>query len=125
MSLSEQMQADAKEGQRVARKHFVIGLDFTISGLSELDEAAGNVDDFMRGGASPENLEILSKTWGAYLGEVLCREAGAEWVEADNAHGVMLKTAGGELVSPHECIRNRVAEGDSHSLPQFAETARG
>lgn len=124
MSLAEQMAADAKEGQRVARKFFVIGLDFSIAGLAELDDAAGNVDVFMRGGASEENLQLLTKTWGAYLGEVLTRHADATWEAADNPHGAKLRTAAGELVSPHERIRLRVTEGEQYSLPAFAEASQ-
>lgn len=124
MSLADQMLNDATEGQRIARKHFVIGLDFSMAGLSELDEAAGNVDVFLRGGASPENVAMLTKTWGAYLGEVIRRDADAEWVESDNEHQALLKTASGELVSPHEQIRQRLTEGAAHDLAGFAERAK-
>lgn len=125
MDFQQQMEEDAREAQRITRKFFVVGLDFSRAGLSDLDDAADNVDTFMRGGASDENIELLTRLWGAYLGEVLVRQGDAMWVAADNRHGAVVRLSDGQAVSPHDQVRSRITQGAEHRLTDYADRLLG
>jgi len=119
MSLGERIKQDSLEAQKITRKFFVLGLDFSRSSLCELDELTDNIEIYMKGGASDENMALLVRTWGAYVGEVLVREGVGSWVESDNQHGVALQSQWG-TVSPHDRVRLRIIGGVEHSLVEFA-----
>ena len=123
MSLSERVKQDSLEAQQITRKFFVIGLDFSRNSLAELDQFADDVDTYMRGGASPENIDTLVRTWGSYVGEVLARDGVGDWVEADNEYGGALMISG-QMVSPHEQVRSRLTGGSELSLVAFAESLK-
>jgi hypothetical protein len=123
MSLSERVKQDSLEAQQITRKFFVVGLDFSRDSLAELDELADTIEISMRGGANPENVALLVRVWGAYVGEVLAREGDGQWVEADNEHGAALVASVG-TVSPHDRVRLRITAGSEHSLVAFAETLK-
>lgn len=120
MQLQKKLDEDALEAQRLARKYFVIGLDFSLPGLAELDGVIDDVDVYMDGGANEENVRLLTRTWGAYLGETLRRNEIGEWIESDNEFGALLQV-GDRQVSPHARIRKRLTEGNSHNLAAFAK----
>ena len=84
------------------------------------DELAENLDIYMPGGASDENIQLLTRTWGAYFGEVLRRMGAGQWVEADNPHGAVFELPG-ESFSPHDRVRERMQQGADFSLAEFAK----
>ena len=120
MTVSERFEQDSLEAQKLTRKYFVVGLNFSQESLSELDELAENLDIYMPGGASDENIQLLTRTWGAYFGEVLRRMGAGQWVEADNPHGAIFELPG-ESFSPHDRVRERMQQGADFSLAEFAK----
>jgi hypothetical protein len=74
------------------------------------------VDFTLSGGKSPDNIELLSRTWGSYLGEVLCRTKGAQWVESsEHAFGGAVECGDCKL-DPHGQIRKRLESADESLL---------
>jgi hypothetical protein len=121
MSLLAAMQADALEAQKFSRKHLVLELDFSAHSIAELEQQADSVEYALAGGKSPANMEMLTRTWGAYLGEALRRQTGGEWVQGDDQR-VGLRTPAA-TVFPHEVVRRRLVEGKNANLTTFFSEA--
>lgn len=120
-SLAEQMEADAQEAMKFTRKHFVIELNFSEASLAQLDEQCDAVDYTLGGGKSEENLQLLRRIWGAYLGEVVRRQHGGEWVTAANASDqeTTALQCDAKTIFPHDRVYQRLAEGSEHNLVDF------
>ncbi|MBP90087.1 MAG: hypothetical protein CMJ64_25835 [Planctomycetaceae bacterium] len=106
--LVEQMKVDALEAQRFSRKHLVLELDFSEASVDDIESTVDTVEYAIQGGKSEENLDILSRLWGAYIGEALRKVCGGEWEQAEGRLG--LRTEAG-IAHPQEQIRQRLTEG--------------
>ena len=115
-NLAERMKADALEAQVFSRKHLVIELDFSVASIEELEANVDTVEFALKGGLSDENVAMLTRIWGAYLGESLCRVCTAEWVEQDGK--AVLRGANIETC-PQDQISQRLAEGSAHNLADY------
>lgn len=122
MSISEKMKQDALEGQKLTRKFFVIELDFSRESLLDLEDLFDNVEIYLRGGKSEENIALLTRTWGAYLGEVLQRQGIGNWAKEADAIGGAVLTRDGEPLRPHAQVRQRLLEGDSANVVRYANS---
>jgi hypothetical protein len=121
MSIAEEMLENAFEAQKLTRKHFVVELDFSEQSIQDLDRIADDVDFTLSGGKSPENIELLSRAWGSYLGEVLCRTKGGQWIESpDHAFGTAVQ-CGDSKLDPHGQIRKRLKTA-GESLVGFCQS---
>lgn len=120
MTIAEKMLENAFEAQKLTRKHFVVELDFSEQSVRDLDRIADDVDFTLSGGKSPENVELLSRTWGSYLGEVVCRTKDAQWVETpEQGFGASVEV-GGTSIDPHEQVRQRLRSAGA-SLVDFLD----
>lgn len=124
-TLAEEMKAHALEAQKFSRKHLVLELDFSETSIREMESHCDSVEYAIRGGKSAENVEMLTRVWGAYLGESLRRATNAEWVEEQTSTGrrIGLKASGG-LVYPHEFMRKRLTEKGAGTVLSFFQAAR-
>ena len=119
------MKADAREAQKFSRKHLVLELDFSPQSVRELERQCDAVEYAIRGGKSPENIQMLTRIWGAYLGEVLRIQLGGEWVEGTaDAASVPVIRLGDEVLHPHEQVRQRLLAGSAHNLSEYLAVAR-
>lgn len=118
--LAEQMNADALEAMKLTRKYFVVELDFSEPTIEQIDKLIGDIDFSMPGGKSDENTELLTRSWGAYVGEVLRRHADGEWSISDD--GKPLLKVNSKIVSSHEAVRGRLTDCVA-SLVEFYEQA--
>lgn len=119
MDLQDQINADALEAQKFTRKHFVVGLDFTSGSLKELESLCDDVEYALRGGKSEENLDLLVRIWGAYLGETMRRHSGGEWKKVD---GELQLCCNGENYTPHDRVRRRLT-GEKGDFPGYFDSA--
>ncbi|MCA9173144.1 MAG: hypothetical protein KDB14_01455 [Planctomycetales bacterium] len=122
MDLQSRLDADALEAQKLTRKHFVVGLNFSVESLRELDPLCDDASFVLPGGKNEANMELLTRVWGAYLGEVLRRASDGAWTET--AEGVTLHVAG-KTLDPFARVRLRLQEGAEHSLIAYATEALG
>ena len=123
-TLADEMKAHALEAQRYSRKHFVLELDFSEASVKELENQADSVTYAMRGGKTPENIALLVRLWGAYLGESLRKSTGAEWVEdlAGEVRRIGLKKGPHPTVHPHEHVHQRLlGTADCNLLTYFQQ----
>jgi hypothetical protein len=125
-TLADEMKALALEAQRFSRKHLVLELDFSEASIQELENHADSLTFAIRGGKTPENLAMLTRIWGAYVGESLRKATGAEWVEeaAGQVRRIGLKGAT-VTVHPHEQVHQRLIGSKEHSILRFFQEARG
>jgi hypothetical protein len=125
MSLCEQMRTDALEAQKFSRKHLVLELDFSEASIHELENLCDTVEYAIRGGKSPENIEMLTRVWGAYLGEAVRRATGAEWVQdSESGNRPCLKGSSGHRFFPHELVRSRLTSKNAEKLANCFAAAR-
>jgi hypothetical protein len=123
--LADQMQAHALEAQRFTRKHLVVELDYSPASLQELDAQADAVDYALAGGKSEENLAMLTRIWGSYVGEMLRRHAGGQWVSEQSPEGPRIALQGEkQTVYPHEQVRRRLTDGPQHCLAEYFENTK-
>jgi len=120
MTIAEKMLENAFEAQKLTRKHFVVELDFSDSSIQDLERIADDVDFTLSGGKSPENVELLSRTWGSYLGEVICRTKDGQWIESPDQSYAASVQVGDKSIDPHEQVRQRLDVGSS--LVEFYES---
>ena len=121
MPVAEAMLAYAFEAQKLTRKYFVVELDFSAGSIQDLERIADDVEFILSGGKSADNIQLLSRTWGSYLGEVICRTKGGTWVESESQPFGASIQAGDETLDPHEQVRQRL-EGSGQSLVALYES---
>ncbi len=112
-NLTEQMAANALEAQKLTRKFFVVELNFSEASIQEMEGLFDTVAYSLTGGNSAENFQMLTRAWGSYLGEVIRKKLGGEWVAITHAAGerTALRCSAGDLF-PHEQVSNRL-HGDA------------
>ena len=120
-SLAEQMNADALEAMKFTRKHFVVELDFLEPTIEQIERLVDDVEFALAGGKSEDNVALLTRTWGAYLGEVLRRNVGGEWNADDDGKPALC--ANDENIFPHDAVRRRMLGGRDDSIVKFYEHA--
>ncbi|MFF1739570.1 hypothetical protein [Streptomyces mirabilis] len=91
--------ATMREGARLR-------LDYSASSLWRVDRM---IDDLRREDTPCAAVESVLRGFGAYAGEVIVRQTGAEWWEADGHHWI--RTAEGRLWDPIDEAR-RCFAGD-------------
>jgi hypothetical protein len=76
-------------------------------------------------GKTPENIDLLCRLWGAYVGEVFRRNVGGEWAAWKDRYGeaVALKCSG-VTIFPHDKVRKRLTAGTEHSLTAYYRVFR-
>ena len=125
-TLAEEMKAHALEAQKFSRKHLVLELDFSENSVRELENHYDTLAYALKGGGSQENVALLTRIWGAYIGESLRRATGAEWIEetATTARRIGLKGRQGTVIYPHEVIGQRLFDKQAGNVLEFFQAAR-
>ncbi len=115
-TLAEQMAEDTLEAQKFSRKHLVVELGMNALGVDELEDNVDMVEYAIAGGKSEENVDLLTRIWGAYLGEALIHVAGGTWIEKDGRPAVQ-GTNG--IAFPHDRVRSRITAGSENNLATY------
>jgi len=125
--LSEIMQSYAEQAVAAAREQ-QIQLDYSEESLKQVENILERLDAPISGGgrasAAPADAdtEDLCKMWGGYLGEVVRRRWGGEWVletyPGGNVLTVALSVPGG-TVFPSMKIYRRLSQGAAENVWSF------
>ncbi len=118
-SLTEKMSGAAREAQVFSRKHLVLELDYSAESIAEIERSVDTLDFAIAGGASPENVDMITSLWGAYLGEVIRQKIGGDWVLDENGDPCLRCER--STVSPHEQVRQRLTHGTDYDLLGYFE----
>ncbi len=116
-NLPDEMNEAALEAMKLTRKYFVVELDFSESSIQSLDPLFNDVEFTMRGGKSDDNVELLTRVWGAYLGEVIRRNIGGQWTSSSES-GIGLQRDD-NAIHPHDAVRKRLVDESADTLWQF------
>ena len=125
--LGEIMQSYAEQAVAAARE-FQIELDYSEESLKQVENILERMQNPIPGGAAASpapagaDTEDLCKVWGGYLGEVVRRRWGGEWVletyPGGNVLTVALSVPGG-MVFPSMKIYRRLSQGDKENVWTF------
>jgi hypothetical protein len=123
--LAERMASDAAAAVKLTDTYFCEPLDFTEASVVTLERLVEDVHYSMPKGKTPENIDLLCRLWGAYIGEVFRRNVGGEWATWKDQYGeaVALK-CGGVTLFPHDKIRKRFVSGGEHNLGAYYQALR-
>ncbi|MFF3344427.1 hypothetical protein [Streptomyces sp. NPDC002779] len=94
-------------------------LDYSAQSLWRLDRV---IDDLRREGTPPAAVECVLRGFGAYAGEVIVRQCGAEWWSSGGDHWI--RTPDGKLWDPLEEAR-RCFTGDGSLRLLCRDAVRG
>ncbi|WAZ23676.1 hypothetical protein STRCI_005035 [Streptomyces cinnabarinus] len=104
-------------------------LDYSVASLRVVDFL---IDGLRKGGADPDRAGETLFGLGAYVGEVLVRRAGAQWVDYDDrqrayfGQPVGVRMPDGRVWNPLGKVRNRFESGSpEESLQTFYLTLHG
>ena len=134
-TLDDMMQEYAEKAVELARD-FDVQLDFSESSVQALERILAQLHDehraFAAGRTSPEQaveeqMVMMCKLWGGYLGEVVRRRWGGDWAmetyPGENFSTLTLNVRGGKLF-PSMKIYRRLTEGPADNVWSFYERVR-
>jgi hypothetical protein len=119
----------AEECVSLVQTDFAVTLDWTAGTLDALDGVCAQLTE--DGPLAGERLELWWQLLGAYLGEVVIRTYGGEWVTHEKAGGAYAVSVMGVHGFPFSTVQ-RVLQGEpfkslasfARSLPAIAERSR-
>nr|WP_093611506.1 hypothetical protein [Streptomyces indicus] len=110
------------------KRHRRLPLDYSPASLRVMDFL---IEGMRKGGRRRPEVDALLAGFGAYVGEVLVRKAGAVWVDFDEEQRALFGQPVGVLMpdgrvwSPLSRVVNRFEIGKEESLQQFYLTLPG
>ncbi len=118
--LAEDMEANARNAVELAKTRFQATLDFGIDSLQVLETLFDRVEYAMPDPESKETLGLLPRLLGSYLGEVIRRKHGGEWIIWTDKHGkTMALQVGDATVFTHNKVKKRPERGPEHNIWKY------
>ena len=120
--LAGSLVAQAQTAVQTARFKWNEPLDFTQDSLDGVERVLGKMHNHYKfatpgTGSSQEQLDATAKTWGIYIGEVIRRHYGGQWVTApDGSLGLAIGEA---TVSPIAKARKRIVDGPTENIRYY------
>ncbi len=114
------LKAIAEQCVSLVETEFAVSLDWTPDSLDALDAVCARLRG--EGGLVGDRLDLWWKLVGSYLGEVVVRAYGGEWVVHDQAGGAYAVSTRGVTGFPFS-VTARVLEGEEFkTLATFARS---
>jgi len=122
-SVELQMNEAVEYAIKAAKEKYGCQLDFSDSSLLQLDSLLQRAHEwYLRasdGGIIPSiPIENTSRAWGSYLGEMIRRRTGGEWIEIKNAICLIIDT---RILDPIGMVRNRIRNGPQIDIQTYFE----
>ena len=124
-SVAEMMEQLSAQAVEIARD-FAVELDFSAASVTELEEQL--LDQLSAGVRSGESkpsddeMAMMAKLWGAYLGETVRREFGGEW-RLERPMGAQAPSAAllvrGATIFPTVKVFRRITMGEQENIAHF------
>jgi hypothetical protein len=116
--VNPQMQKLADSAVVAARDKFGVSLDFSENSLQQLETLLQQAHEGYKkasSGGNPASISIENtvRLWGSYLGEVIRRKWGGDWVVVEN--NVFLQVGNREL-DPITQVRSQIISGPKYSI---------
>ena len=115
--LAEDMEAHARHAVELAKTRFQATLDYGTESLQVLETLFDRVEYAMPDPESKETLGLLTRLWGSYLGEVIRRRHGGDWIIWTDKHGkTMALQVGDATIFTHNKVKKRLERGPEHNI---------
>ncbi len=90
LNLLQTVQVYSRMAVNVAHERYRVRLDYSVASIEQLEHLLDSiyrtlhsvVARFLRGKRDPDEVARMAMVWGAYLGEVMRRHHGGEWIVA-------------------------------------------
>ena len=111
--------AQAQTAVKTAKLEWQESLDFSDDSLDAIERIMSKLHAREKqtppgGGFTEEQLTQASKMWGAYVGEVIRRQYGGQWLTA--ADGALQLALSGTTAHPVSKVRNRIVNGPADNI---------
>jgi hypothetical protein len=94
-----------------------VTLDYSEESVQRLEDWVAQQEEL---GLLPEDMEPCAKFWGAYVGEVFVRHAGAAWVQWEDEHGKTAAVQCNDVTTfPLDKVRKRIEQGPENHLASY------
>jgi hypothetical protein len=115
--------AQAQGAVKTAKLKWQESLDFTQDSLEGVERILGKIHNaglYGSGSAKPseEELAVLSKMWGTYIGEVIRRHYGGQWSQGEDGT-LSLSIGEAKGVFPIAKARKRVVDGAGDNIRYY------
>src|SRR5690242_17355583 len=112
----------AEEAVKMGREGFETDLDFSESSLEKVEKILAHLSTEMPDSASESSIDEMSKMWGGYLGEVVRRRWGGEWMIDYYPGGqflIITLNVNGSKLFPSMKVNRRLTEGPQENVWDF------
>jgi hypothetical protein len=124
--LAEDMADSARSAVEFTKTQFHTNLDYGIASLTQLEQLFDRIPYTMPNPDSKETTGLLTRLWGSYLGEVIRRQHGGEWLLWNDEHGKAIALQVGEaLVFPFNKVKKRLERGPGQSIWDYYQHLSG
>ena len=107
--------AQSQQAIKAAKLTFDESLDFTSDSLDGVERIMSKLQN-QEPKLTDDHITELSKLWGVYVGEVIRRYYGGQWVMLEGVPDVAL---GGKYASPVAKVRKRLVGGPTENLKYY------
>jgi Domain of unknown function (DUF3806) len=124
--LAEDMETNARNAVELAKTRFQTTLDYGIDSLQVLESLFDRVEYAMPDPESKETVGLLTRLLGSYLGEVIRRKHGGEWIIWTDKHGkTMALQVGDATIFTHNKVKKRLERGPQHNIWNYYQEVLG
>jgi hypothetical protein len=118
--LAEDMAASARSAVELTKTQFHTVLDYGVHSLEKLEQLFDRVEYAMANPDSKETTGLLTRLWGSYLGEVIRKKHGGEWLIWNDEHGKAIALQiGNALIFPFNKIKKRLERGPGQNVWEY------
>lgn len=130
-TITDLMQAYAEDAVDLAQERFGIHLDYSEESIAHVEEILnqfhkripqGFFKKLLKRGPPPEVVEQVAKMFGGYLGEVMRRHFGGEWMldsGIDSEPTITLAFPNESKVFPPGKVYKRLMNGEADGVPFY------
>jgi hypothetical protein len=121
--LAEDMEGHARHAVELAKTRFQATLDYGTDSLQVLETLFDRVEYAMPDPEAKETIGLLTRLWGSYLGEVIRRRHGGEWIIWTDKHGkTMALQVGDATIFTHNKVKKRLERGPEHNIWNYYQS---
>lgn len=123
-SAADMCKAFAEDARQKAQRDFGVTLDFSPASVERLEGIlARQVEEMKDSPLLPIQIEAIAKVWGAYLGEVIRRQRGGDWISPKTGPfaGLCVLRMGTEEICPLAKVYKRLSDGAEDNLFAYSQ----
>jgi hypothetical protein len=119
--MQEAAQEAAQEAVRSIKKALKVELDFSEASINDVEKVLAYLYENIKPGQEPteEDLQGAALVWGAYIGEVLRRNYGGEWIVENGIFALHIANA---RIYPSSKVYKRLTNGPEDNIAFYYET---